>query len=248
MASEELLNKVTCIDFLEGLKILPDSSVDMILTDIPYKVYPRSRIARTGFSPEFSKVGKGSDIFKRGLPDKDAMMREFHRVLKPMGHCYIFAGLYDFLPLLSAADKHGWSICNQLIWCKNNQIMNRYFMKKLEYCWMFCRKIDKRKYINNLSQSDLLCYNIEKKKNKIHCTQKPIPLLENIIEQSSNPNDIILDAFAGSSSTGIAALNKGRRFIGFEIDEVMTQKANNWLNSVKGGIGNVQLGPQNGQD
>ena len=52
-----------------------------------------------------------------------------------------------------------------------------------------------------------------------HVTPKPVPLIENIINHSSNPNDIILDPFIGSGTTAIAALNTGRFFIGIEKEE-----------------------------
>ena len=55
--------------------------------------------------------------------------------------------------------------------------------------------------------------------NKLHPTQKPISLLQTFIKQSSNENEIILDPFMGSGSTGVACLNTNRRFIGIEIEE-----------------------------
>ena len=55
--------------------------------------------------------------------------------------------------------------------------------------------------------------------NKLHPTQKPISLLQIFIEQSSNENEIILDPFMGSGSTGVAALNTNRKFIGIELDK-----------------------------
>ena len=59
---------------------------------------------------------------------------------------------------------------------------------------------------------------VDKKKYK-HPTIKPLPLIENHIENSSNTNDVILDCFAGSGTTLVGAINKGRRFIGFEINK-----------------------------
>ena len=52
-----------------------------------------------------------------------------------------------------------------------------------------------------------------------HSTQKPIPLMEHLIKSYSNEGETVLDCFMGSGSTGVAAINTGRRFIGIERDE-----------------------------
>jgi site-specific DNA-methyltransferase (adenine-specific) len=61
-------------------------------------------------------------------------------------------------------------------------------------------------------------------KDKIHPTQKPTEILEYFIELLSNPGDLVLDTFAGSGSTGIAAKNTGRDFILIERDKIMFEK------------------------
>lgn len=59
----------------------------------------------------------------------------------------------------------------------------------------------------------------ERVQNPLHPTQKPVRVLEHIIEVASNLDDVVLDPFMGVGSTGVAALKLGRRFIGIEIDE-----------------------------
>lgn len=56
-------------------------------------------------------------------------------------------------------------------------------------------------------------------KGKLHPTQKPIDLMKYLIEVSSNENDIVLDPFMGSGSTGVACINTNRSFIGIELDK-----------------------------
>ena len=58
-----------------------------------------------------------------------------------------------------------------------------------------------------------------------HPTQKPVKLLEHIIKVASNPNDVVLDCFMGVGSTGVAALNLDRRFLGIEIDKPFFEAA-----------------------
>ena len=55
--------------------------------------------------------------------------------------------------------------------------------------------------------------------NRLHPTEKPVELMKILIENSSNKNDIVLDPFMGAGSTGVAAINTNRQFIGFEKDE-----------------------------
>ena len=67
----------------------------------------------------------------------------------------------------------------------------------------------------------------------LHPTEKPVELLEYLIKTYSNENDVILDNCMGSGSTGVAALNTNRRFIGIELDEKYFNIAKNRLESIK---------------
>ena len=159
-------------------------------------------------------------------------MEEFYRIVKPQAHLYMFLGIRDFLPILNAAEKAGWELLDQLIWAKRTKIMSRYFMKQVEHIYMFCRKKDRRKRCNKPSTSNLLnCPIVQKKcgKTKRHPTEKPLTLLETLITMSSNEGDIILDAFAGSGSTGVASVRNKRNFIGMELNEKYTKEGNKWI-------------------
>jgi site-specific DNA-methyltransferase (adenine-specific) len=79
-------------------------------------------------------------------------------------------------------------------------------------------KKGKSRTINNPS-----CSNILRVKNKIgkkyHPTEKPVELMQILVENSSRQGDVILDPFMGSGSTGVACINTDRNFIGIELDE-----------------------------
>lgn len=90
-------------------------------------------------------------------------------------------------------------------------------MKNCEYT-IFCRK-GEAKYINNIGNSNTVHDFNNIIGNKVHPTEKPVELMKFYIENSSNENDIVFDPFMGSGSTGVAAINSGRDFIGFEKDE-----------------------------
>ena len=69
-------------------------------------------------------------------------------------------------------------------------------------------------------------------KNRFHPTQKPLELIEALIYKHSNENDIVLDCFAGSATTAVAAYNLNRKFIGCELDETYYNKSIDRLNSI----------------
>lgn len=90
--------------------------------------------------------------------------------------------------------------------------------------WTFNRQSDK------YDRSELR-YPIVSGKNRFHPTQKPVKLMEELILRHSNENDLVLDPFMGSGSTGVAALNLNRRFVGIELDKKYFNIAKERINS-----------------
>lgn len=70
-------------------------------------------------------------------------------------------------------------------------------------------------------------------KKQVHQNQKPVDLLEQCILKHSNENDVVLDPFMGSGSTGVACVNTNRDFIGFELDENYFKIAENRIENVE---------------
>ena len=109
----------------------------------------------------------------------------------------------------------GFKLQNILVWVKDNKVMNHYYMGQCEYI-LFFRK-GGAKDINDMGTSNFL--QIPNIKDKLHPTQKPAELMAELISNSSNENDVVLDCFMGSGSTGVACLELNRKFIGIEIDK-----------------------------
>ena len=117
---------------------------------------------------------------------------------------------------LTTGREVGFQLHNIVIWKKNNATPNRWYMKNCEYI-LFFRK-GKAKKINNPGTKQILeIDNIIG--NKVHPTEKPVKLMEILVENSSNEGDLVLDCFMGSGSTGVACKNLNREFIGMELDE-----------------------------
>jgi site-specific DNA-methyltransferase (adenine-specific) len=202
-------------DCLEFMRSLPDNSIDMCLTDPPYKTTKRGSSGGTGgmLKTEDFKAGKGGFVhndvkFSQWLP-------EVYRVLKDGSHFYVMCNNKSLFELLSALNDSSFKVCKTLIWAKNNCITNMYYMDSHEYI-IFCYK-GKAVKINNCGTRSVL--NFDNVKGKLHPSEKPVDMLTALINNSSMVGDIIIDPFMGSGSTGVACVNTNRKFIGCELDK-----------------------------
>lgn len=207
-------------DCLNIIKTIPDNSVNLVITDPPYKLNKT-----TGSMTSASKVEKWQGNLKAG--DKTAniinmvkfseWLPEVYRVLKKDAHCYIWINDKNLVDLCNEAEKVGFKLHNILVWKKNNVTPNRWYMKNCEFI-LFLHK-GKSFPIKNMGDAQLYeCDNINGK-DKLHPMQKPIEYLERLIINSSNEFDTVLDCFMGSGSVGVACKNLNRKFIGIEKDE-----------------------------
>jgi len=196
------------------MKGIPDESVDLIITDPPYKTTSRGSSGGTGgiLKEEINKRGK---VFKYNDIEFNEWLPELYRVLKYTGHAYIMSNNKNLKNMLIEIENVGFNIYKTLIWAKNSPITNMYYMDSHEYI-IFCRK-GKAKRINNCGTKSVL--NVDNPRNKVHPTEKPVELMEILVNNSSQEGELVLDPFMGSGSTGVACVNTNRKFIGMELDE-----------------------------
>lgn len=218
-------------DYQEIITKIPDNSIDLIVTDPPYRVTNRGNSGTMGGMMADKKTMKGK-VFKFNDLDISNYLGEFYRVLKPNSHCYIFCNqknIYHFMDVVNNQSKFKWF--KNLIWLKDNKIANQYYMTQYEYI-LFLRK-GKAKRINNCGTSEVLQFKNKKLKDDnhhvIHPTEKPVKLIKTLIENSSKENDIVLDPFVGIGSTPLACVKSNRRFVGTEIDKYFYNIANQRL-------------------
>lgn len=205
------------MDFIEGAKMIPDESIDLVVTDPPYKIVTGGDSDGANSRRPKGVLKGNRKLFKHQNLKISSWMSELYRVLKPGTHCYIFTNVLNLKDMLIESEKVGFKLHNLLVWEKNNCTPSQYYMKNCEYV-LFLRK-GKAKWINNIGKSKT----VHKFNNiigeKLHPTEKPVDLLEFYIENSSNEGDIVLDPFMGSGSTAVACVNLRRHYIGFEIDD-----------------------------
>jgi len=202
------------------MKEIPDRSIDLVVTDPPYKVTSRGGYTSAGGMMLEDKMRKGI-VFSENSTDIKVWLPEVYRVAKELTHCYIMTNNKNLPEFLRAIEESEFHLIKTMVWAKDNKIMSQAYMSQFEFV-LFLRK-GPFKRINNCGTSDLLLFPNAKTKNAdgkpIHPTEKPVGLMSVLIENSSLAGDVVLDPFMGVGSTGIAATRLGRKFIGIEQDE-----------------------------
>ena len=202
-------------DCLELFKNIPDMSVDLVLTDPPYKLTPGGRkgtilpIKNTPFS-------KSGECFINKTPCFNDWIPEIYRVLKPSSYAFIMTNDRNLKTIWDLCEKNNLVFCEILIMSKDTAVASCYFYKSCEFVLMV-RKGKYRK-LEKFGTKTIFNVKMPKGKNKNHPTEKPIELIEKIILATTKTGDCVIDPFMGSGSTGVACINTGRRFIGMELD------------------------------
>lgn len=202
-------------DYLNVMRSLNNESIDLIVTDPPYKTISGGKGKKGDGSPTGILSENDGKIFKENDINISEFFSEAFRVLKDSTHMYVMTNLLNLNDFMEEGIKAGFKIHNLLVWEKNNVTPNRWYMKNCEYI-IFFRK-GKAKKINN--QSSKTVHKFTNTTNRIHPTQKPVELMELYVENSSDVGDIVLDPFSGSGSTLVACKNLNRQFIGVELDK-----------------------------
>ena len=220
------IDNIYNMDCLEGMKLIPDGSVDLIVTDPPYKTTARGNAGNSGGMLQ-KDINKKGMVFEHNDCDIEQYLPEFYRVLKDGSHCYIMCNHTNLTHFLKVIDESEFHFIKCLIWDKRNKIMGTFYMNCFEYI-LFLRK-GTAKPINDCGCGDLLSVPNIKDKDKdgqnIHDSQKPVPLMRVLIENSTQPGDVVLEPFIGSGTTAIACCQSKRHYIGFEIDKEYYDKA-----------------------
>lgn len=196
---------------------MPDNSVDLIVTDPPYRVISGGKTKhKAGWNGSVLKENDGK-IFKHNDIKASDWMPELYRVLKPGREAYIMVNNLLLREYLNIAHEVGFKFHNLLRWDKNTKTANRWYMKDCEYT-VFLYKPPART-INNPGSAQ--GFAVPNPRNKRHPTEKPVKLFQHYIENSTKPGELVLDPFMGCGTAAIATIKskvKNLRFIGIEID------------------------------
>jgi site-specific DNA-methyltransferase (adenine-specific) len=196
-----ILNQVITGDCLRMLPQLPAGSVDMVLTDPPYLVRYHSRDGR---------AVPNDDTDAWLLP----AFTELYRVLKPDRFCVSFCGFTHAERFLAAWKSVGFRVLEHLVWRKRYPSSTGCVRRYHEQAYLLAKGNPRRPHMLIPSVLEWRYTG-----NTLHPTQKPVGALMPLVMAFSQIGDVILDPFAGSGSTAVAAAMLGRQYIAIELNE-----------------------------
>lgn len=215
-------------DCLKSMQAMSDNSVDFILTDPPYNIgqFMQNRQANLNRMRSNFFVGAGWDNgdYTNWIKHMTMFFKEAHRILKKKGTLLTFMSALKVESIVDVASVAGFYYKTTGIWHKTNPMprnMNLHFVNSNE-SWIYFINDGKTGTFNNDGklELDFIQTSVTPKNEKRfgkHPTQKPIVLMKHFVKLLSNENDVILDPFMGSGSTGVAAIELNRKFIGIEL-------------------------------
>jgi modification methylase len=242
-----LLDSILVGDCIEELQRIPSGSVDLVFADPPYNLQLAGELTR----PDQSKVDAVDDHWDKfaSFGDYDrftcAWLTQCRRVLKPDGAIWVIGSYHNIFRVGTILQDLGYWILNDVIWRKTNPMPNfrgRRFTNAHETLIWASRSSEAKYTFHYEAMKSLnedlqmrsdwtlaLCTGSERLKSekgdKLHPTQKPEALLHRVLLSSTNPGDIVLDPFFGTGTTGAAARQLGRHFIGIEREEYYADAA-----------------------
>ncbi|MCR5065128.1 MAG: site-specific DNA-methyltransferase [Bacteroidales bacterium] len=234
------LDKIYNMDCLEGMKMIPDGSVDAIICDLPYGTTACAWDSVIPFEP---------------------LWEQYKRIIKPKGNIVLFAsGRFVFSLYNSQPDLYRYDIIWQKSRCGSPLTAPYMPLKMHEHILIFGKSASvynpqmttggtpyKKDYNHAYGIKNNHKYGIKgvhtdnhgerqpisvikydqkwRRQDQIHPTQKPVDLLRYLVLTYSNSGGVILDSCMGSGTTAIACIKEHRHFIGFELDKTYYEKA-----------------------
>lgn len=206
-------------DCMEVMKELADESIDLIVTDPPYRLTTRGGVTTMGGMYTTDAINSGK-VFDNNDIDCEEYAPEFYRLLKNGSHCYVMCNNVNLINMLNVFTSVGFHFIRSLVWDKCNKICGTYYMSQFEYILFFRKGVGIP--INNPQTPDILSVPVKKMKavggGNLHDTEKPVQLMKILIENSSKVENTVLDPFMGIGATGVACKHLNREFIGCEIN------------------------------
>ncbi len=194
-------NQILQGDCTRVLRQLPDAFVDLIVTDPPYGVRYQDRFGRTVANDDDPRRILGA-------------FTDLHRVLKPDSLCISFYGWGLVDDFFRAWRSAGFKPVGHIVWVKDYASRERFLRYRHESAFLLAKG---RPRLPRQPLDDIQPWVYSG--NNDHPTQKAVRILTPLIETFTDPGQLVMDPFAGSGSTLVAALIKGRRYLGIELEE-----------------------------
>lgn len=217
-------------DCVKMMETIPESSVDLLLTDPPYNLglFMKKRGTNMGKLRENHFAVSAWDQLgvEEWTRHMDSFFSSAARVVKPKGAMIMFMSLIKVQSIIEIAVRHGFYYKTTGVWHKTNPMprnMNLHFVNSTEAWIYFTYKSATGTFNNNKKvEHDFVETSVvplsEKKMGK-HPTQKPIGLMQHFVRLLTNEGETVMDPFMGSGSSGVAAVSMGRKFVGIELSK-----------------------------
>ena len=230
------LNKIYNMDCLQGMKFIPDKSIDMILCDLPYGTTACKWDTIIPFEPlweQYKRIIKdnGAIVLTASQPFTSALVMSNIKWFKyewiwfknvPSGMAQARYSPMKYHESVLVFSKNSIKVFNKIMEERVGKGKDCYNYE--HYCGESNHvKMDKVKKFYNaelVNPSSVLLFNVvPNRKGKLHPTQKPVALFEYLIKTYTNEGETVLDNCMGSGTTAIACMNSKRNYIGFELDK-----------------------------
>ncbi len=198
-------------DAVAWLRTLGSASVDLLVTDPAYESLEKHRAIGTTTRLKKSKASSNDwfQIFPNSrFPD---LFQEAFRVLRPNSHFYLFCDQETMFVAKPLAEAAGFRFWKPLVWDKCRIGMGYHYRSRYELILFFEK--GKRK-LRDLGVPDIIAH---PRVHRGYPAEKPPEVSEVLIEQSSEPGDLVVDPFMGSGSVGVAAVRRRRSFLGNDV-------------------------------
>lgn len=224
------LNRIYQMDCIEGMRIVPSESIDLLLTDPPYNVSMKSNFHTMGRKGvDFGEWDKGFNQI--------AWLEIACQKIKKGGSVIVFNDYKNVGTMRDVLEQNGFLIKEMIVWKKTNPMprnRDRLYVTSLEIAlwavkgkgWAFNRQ--RKTYENAIFESPIVSHT-----KRSHPTQKPLGVIEELLKIHSNENDVVMDCFMGSGTTAVACVKNNRYFIGFETESKYVESANKRLDDLE---------------
>ena len=221
------LQKQDCFRYLRTLE---NESVSLVLTDPPYGISRSTNFAIgevKGTNADRFRISMDFGRWDTDFSGLSEVVTECYRVLKVGGTMICFYDLWKITRLKDYFEAAKFRQIRFIEWIKTNPVplnsKTNYLTNAREIAVVGVK--GSKPTFHSEYDNGVYNYPICHDKGRFHPTQKPVALLEELIKKHSNTGDLVLDCFAGSAGTAVAAYNTGRNFIGCELSQTYFDKS-----------------------
>ena len=222
------LDTIYNMDYLEGMKMIPDGMVDLIVTDPPYlfvKGGMKSNSINCGTKASDNYIN--TDMSDYGEKEINTLLDVVSKKFKNQFNGYFFCSEMQVVYYLQYALRNRLKY-NLLVWDRgiSNMISYKFFRSHIDYIVRIYGKGNALRKVISDRPTDMYSKIKRGVRPKgLHVAAKPLEIISDFILISSQENDIVLDPFMGSGTTAIACIKEHRHFIGFELNKDYYDKA-----------------------